>query len=204
MITHLHGVLTISQSTATGTHIVLDVQGVGYALQVSQQTLAAIQAYEAQKIQLLTHYVVREDAHLLYGFHTEAERQFFRRLLKINGIGAKLALGMLSVVSVKDLYGILQGRSLKALTALPGIGKKTAERILLDFQDLLPENISVNIENHAFMVPDLPTSAAGEAVAALVSLGYRQQEAQQKVQRCLQRSPDLTTEALIKQSLQEY
>ena len=149
--------------------IVIDVQGVGYEIDVPMSTLYQLPATGAE-VTLLTHLTVREDAHLLYGFATEQERTVFRQLLKISGVGARTALSLLSGLSVADLHAAVSAQNSGRLTKIPGIGKKTAERLLLELKDKL--NITVSVA---------PAGTAGSAptdiVNALLSLGYNDKEA---------------------------
>jgi len=149
--------------------IVVDVQGVGYEIDVPMSTLYQLPAAGAD-VTLLTHLTVREDAHLLYGFATEQERTVFRQLLKISGVGARTALSVLSGLSVADLHAAVSTQDSGRLTKIPGIGKKTAERLLLELKDKL--NVTVT------STPAAGTTNAGtDIVNALLSLGYNDKEA---------------------------
>jgi holliday junction DNA helicase RuvA len=145
--------------------LLLDVQGVAYEVDVPMSTFYNLPA-NGERVTLFTHLVVREDAHLLYGFGSEGERQAFRQLLKVNGIGAKIALAVLSGLSVAELAQAITLQESGRLTRVPGIGKKTAERLLLELKGKLAEATS---------------SAAGQqasdVVNALVALGYSDKEA---------------------------
>jgi holliday junction DNA helicase RuvA len=123
-----------------------------------------------QKVQLLIHFVVREDAQLLYGFGSEQEKNTFKQLLKVNGIGAKSALSILSGVSIDDLVTAVSQQEVGMLTRIPGIGKKTAERLLLELKDKFNVIGSVTIQAQ-------PKSAAHDVLNALVALGYNEREA---------------------------
>ena len=149
--------------------IVVDVQGVGYEIDVPMSTLYQLPAIGAD-VALLTHLTVREDAHLLYGFATEQERTVFRQLLKISGVGARTALSVLSGMSVADLHAAVSSQDSGRLTKVPGIGKKTAERLLLELKDKL--NITVSHTPATGAV-----SASSDIVNALLSLGYNDKEA---------------------------
>ena len=152
--------------------ILVDVQGVGYELDVPMSTLYQLPATGAD-VALLTHLIVREDAHQLYGFATEGERTLFRKLLKISGVGARTALAVLSGMSVADLRDVVSRQESGRLTKIPGIGKKTAERLLLELKDKL--DIAV-IE-----VRSETDGAGSDVVNALLSLGYSEKEAQHAV-----------------------
>ena len=150
-------------------HIVVDVHGVGYELDVPMSTLYQLPATGAEVV-LLTHLMVREDAHQLYGFATESERMLFRKLLKISGVGARTALAVLSGMSVNDVRQAVAGQDSGRLTKIPVIGKKTAERLLLELKDKLDiAEVAVRAEIDG---------AGSDVVNALVSLGYSDKEAQ--------------------------
>ena len=148
--------------------VVVDVQGVGYELDVPMSTLYQLPATGADVV-LLTHLLVREDAHQLYGFATESERSVFRQLLRISGVGARTALSVLSGMSVADLRDAVSRQDGGRLTKVPGIGKKTAERLLLELRDKLDiAVIAVRAEGGG---------ADSDVVHALVALGYSEKEA---------------------------
>lgn len=149
--------------------VVVEAGGVGYEVDVPMSTFYLLPA-TGQEVKLFTHLTIREDAHLLFGFATEAERQVFRQLLKITGIGARTALSLLSGMSVDELYAAVSQQDGARLTRVPGIGKKTAERLLLELKDKLA------------LVPGTgtPASNAGagsDALNALLALGYSDKEA---------------------------
>ena len=149
--------------------IIVDVQGVGYEIDVPMSTLYQLPATGAD-VMLYTHLTVREDAHLLYGFATEQERTVFRQLLKISGVGARTALSVLSGLSVADLHAAVSTQDSGRLIKVPGIGKKTAERLLLELKDKL--HITVSHTPATGVV-----SASADIVNALLSLGYNDKEA---------------------------
>jgi len=149
--------------------IVVDVHGVGYELHVPMSTFYQLPATGAE-VALFTHLVVREDAHQLYGFATEPERHAFRQLLKISGVSARTALSVLSGLSVADLREAVSSQDSGRLTKIPGIGKKTAERLLLELRDKL-EALSVGA---AAAKGD---GQAGDVMNALLGLGYNDREA---------------------------
>ena len=152
--------------------ILVDVQGVGYELDVPMSTLYQLPATGAD-VALLTHLIVREDAHQLYGFATESERTLFRKLLKISGVGARTALAVLSGMSVADVRDAVSRQDSARLTRVPGIGKKTAERLLLELKDKLDiATVEVRAESEG---------AGSDVVNALLALGYSDKEAQHAV-----------------------
>ena len=149
--------------------IVVDVQGVGYEIDVPMSTLYQLPA-TGTDVTLLTHLIVREDAHHLYGFATEQERRVFRQLLKISGVGARTALAVLSGLSVADLHQAVSEQNSSRLTKVPGIGKKTAERLLLELRDKLELKMAATTAAGA-------ASAGNDIVNALLALGYNDREA---------------------------
>ena len=150
--------------------LLLDVQGVAYEVDVPMSTFYNLPA-TGERVTLFTHLVVREDAHLLYGFGTENERRAFRQLLKVNGIGAKIALSVLSGLSVAELAQSISIQETGRLTKIPGIGKKTAERILLELKDKLGADLTQAIGIHR------AAPASSDILNALLSLGYSDKEA---------------------------
>jgi Holliday junction DNA helicase RuvA len=149
--------------------ITLDVQGVGYEIDVPMSTFYNLPA-AGERVNLYTHLSVREDAHLLFGFATEGERAAFRQLLKISGIGARTALAVLSGLSVNDLAQAVAAQEAGRLVKIPGIGKKTAERLLLELRDKLPKTVSLG--------PAPAQTSGGDILNALLALGYSDKEAQ--------------------------
>ena len=153
--------------------VVIDVQGVGYEIDVPMSTFYNLPGVGAQ-VTLHTHLVVREDAHLLFGFATEVERQAFRQLVKITGVGARTALALLSGLSVADLHHAVEAQDSGRLIRIPGIGKKTAERLLLELRDKLDFRATAspgaagNTRNAA---------STSDVLNALLSLGYNDREA---------------------------
>jgi Holliday junction DNA helicase RuvA len=150
--------------------ILVDVQGVGYELDVPMSTFYSLPALN-DKVVLHTHFVVREDAQLLYGFATHEERVAFRQLLKISGVGPKLALSVLSGLSIGDLAAAVANKDATRLTKIPGVGKKTAERLLLELQGKFTVT-------GAGTAQGAPVATAGnDIVNALLALGYNEKEA---------------------------
>jgi Holliday junction DNA helicase RuvA len=151
--------------------VVVDVAGVGYEIDVPMSTFYNLPKVQ-EKVSLFTHLVVREDAQLLYGFGTEAERTTFRQLLKVSGVGPKVGLAVLSGMSVNDLAEAVAMQESGRLTRVPGIGKKTAERLLLELKDRLKVDVRISVGG------DLPApSSAADILNALISLGYNEKEA---------------------------
>ncbi len=150
--------------------LLLDVQGVAYEVDVPMSTFYNLPA-TGERIALFTHMVVREDAHLLFGFATEQERRAFRQLVKISGIGARTALSVLSGLSVAELAQAVTMQDTGRLTKVPGIGKKTADRLLLELKDKLGVDLAATVGIHR------PAPVMSDVLNALLSLGYSDKEA---------------------------
>ena len=192
MIGSIAGVLTLKAPP----HLHLEVGGIGYEIEAPMSTFYGLPAL-GERTRLLTHLVVREDAHVLYGFGSEGERRLFRSLIRVSGVGPKIALALLSGISVADFYQFVHAQDIAALTRVPGIGRKTAERLIVEMRDRM-------------VAPDLTpgggTSASGaaspeaEAYDALVALGYRPAEATRLLKAA---GPGThSTEELIRRALQ--
>ena len=170
MIGRIAGTL-IEKSPPT---ITVDVQGLGYEVDVPMSTFYNLPA-TGEKVSLHIHMIVREDGHFLYGFASEGERAAFRQLLKISGIGARMALAVLSGMSVTELAQAVTLQDAARLTKVPGIGKKTAERLLLELRDRLPKVLSgATVKVGA---GDTASDAASDIMNALLALGYNEREA---------------------------
>ncbi len=170
--------------------ILLDVNGVGYEIDVPMSTFYNLPA-NGERLTLLTHFVVREDGHFLYGFLSEAERFAFRQLLKISGIGARMALAVLSGLSVGDLAAAVAQQEIGRLVKVPGIGTKTAQRLLLELKGKLAEATGVSL---AGAVDD----ARHDILNALLALGYNEREASTAMKNL---APDTGTSDGIRQAL---
>ena len=187
MIGRLNGVLL----EKTPPLVLLDVNGVGYECEVPMSTFYNLPA-TGERTVLLTHFVVREDAQLLYGFGSERERSAFRRLLKVNGVGAKSALAILSGLSVDDLAQAVALQETALLTRVPGVGKKTAERLLLELKD------KFKLDGATVELAGQTKSAGGDVLNALLALGYNEREALATVK---QLPADVAVAEGIRQSL---
>ena len=187
MIAKLNGIL-IDKAPP---QVVIDCNGVGYEVEVPMSTFYNLPEIGV-KVQLLIYMVVREDAQLLYGFGSEQEKSTFKQLLKVNGIGAKSALSILSGVSIDDLIQAISSQDVAMLTRVPGVGKKTAERLLLELKD----KFSINGVSSVGVTQ--PKSAASDILNALIALGYHDKEA-----LCATKllPKDITVAEGIKQSL---
>ena len=164
--------------------LLVDVNGVGYEVEAPMSTFYQLPA-TGEKITLHTHLIVREDAQFLCGFATESERHLFRSLIKVNSVGAKLALGILSGISAAEFARCVHEKDTAALTRLPGVGKKTAERLIIEMRDRL-KDIDTGIIADTGTLESVQTgqlgNAAQDAISALVSLGYKPQEASRLLQ----------------------
>ena len=179
--------------------LTLDVHGVGYELEASMNTFYQLPG-AGEEVELLTHLVVREDAHTLYGFGSEDERYVFRALIRVNGVGAKMALGILSGISSLEFRHCIETGDTTRLTRVPGVGTKTAQRLIVEMRDRLD---GLQVGNQAG--PDSSAPHAGsaepvnEAINALISLGYRPQEASRLVHGAA--AADMDSEDLIRAAL---
>lgn len=199
MIGRLKGILVDKQPP----WILLDVQGVGYEVEVPLSTLFDLPA-NGQEATLLIHTVVREDAFLLYGFSREIERKLFRHLLKVTGVGAKLALGVLSGMNAEEFAGAIARNDIAALIRLPGVGRKTAERLVIEMRDRLAEGffdgatMATTVGNMGDTAPR--AGADQEAMSALEALGYKPAEAQRMV-KAVPDTEGLPVEQIIRLAL---
>ena len=177
--------------------LMVDVNGVGYELEAPMSTFYGLPA-AGEPVALFTHLVVREDAHVLFGFGTESERRLFRGLLKVSGVGPKIALGILSGASVEDFLRIVEAEDIAMLTRIPGIGRKTAERVIIEMRDSV-QKFAAPSAREGSELGAAASSPQGEAFAALVALGYKPPE----VTRLLKAAdePGLSTTEIIRRAL---
>ena len=187
MIGHIRGTLLEKNPP----EILVDVHGVGYEINVPMSTFYNLPDV-GQEVTLLTHFIVREDAQLLYGFATAKERAAFRQLIKISGIGARIALAVLSGMTVDALAQAVSKQESALLTRVPGIGKKTAERLVLE----LKGKISADLEGVTLSAA--PGDNRADVVAALVALGYSDREATAAAKKL---APDVSVSAGIREAL---
>lgn len=201
MIARLHG--TIIEKIPP--EIVLDVAGVGYEIQLPMTSFYALPDIN-QNVTLFTHFVVREDAQLLFGFTERAERSLFRILIKANGVGPKLACTILSGMSSGQFVQAVMHEDITALVKMPGVGKKTAERLVVELKDKL-NDLEATPSAHVAMQKsaDAPSvlshtmSASDEAISALIALGYKRTQAETTVKKVAQENA--TSEQLIRDAL---
>ena len=186
MIAYLQGLLVEKNATS----VIVEVSGMGYEVFVPLTTLWKLNDLN-QAVRLYTQFIVREDAHTLYGFQSVSDKQFFVQLIKVNGIGPKVALAILSGLTVEECHQAILAQNVQAFIAIPGIGKKTAERLMIELQDKIPKLLSSTA---------LPRRSQQEALEALLSLGYTAKEAQKAIAG-VQDAGD-NSESLIKRALQ--
>lgn len=176
--------------------LIVDVAGVGFELEAPMSTFYGLPA-AGETVALFTHLVVREDAHILFGFGSEGERRLFRSLLKVSGVGPKIALGILSGASVEEFLRIVEAEDAAMLTRIPGIGRKTAERVIIEMRD--------NVQKLSLpAITGDPLSAAGaspqsEAFSALIALGYKPPEVIKLLKSADE--PGLSTTEIIRRAL---
>jgi len=197
MIGQLRGILLFKQPPA----LILDVQGVGYELDAPMTTFYDLPK-EGGELMLHTHLVVREDAQLLFGFSTENQRNLFRTLLKISGIGPRVGLAILSGLSVKEFRLCINGEDVVRLTKVPGIGRKTAERVILELRGKQLPGMSDDEEVAAAGSSD---EMRADAISALTALGYRAKDAEKVIGQLADQSDGsqgMSSESLIRQALQ--
>lgn len=197
MIGRLRGTLAEKQPP----HLILDVNGVGYEVEVPMTTLYRLPSV-GEPVTLHTHLVVREDAHLLYGFAEKRERELFRELIRLNGVGPKLALALMSGLEVDELVRCVQAQDTSTLVKIPGVGKKTAERLLVELKDRFKAWENMHTIAPLVMEPRASatvSSAEADAVSALIALGFKPQEASRAVAAVP--GEDLSSEEMIRQAL---
>jgi len=200
MIGRLHGILVEKTPPA----LLVDVGGVGYELEAPMSTFYSLPE-SGQTVTLLTHLLVREDAQLLYGFATQTERAMFRTLIKVSGVGAKMALTILSGISAGEFARCVQDDDTATLVKLPGIGKKTAERLIVEMRDRIQDwggSAADFLPSSAApgATPSGAASSVKEAITALVALGYKPQEASRMITN-IEDAAELSTEEIIRAAL---
>lgn len=199
MIAQIRGVIVEKQPP----QLVVDVHGVGYEIDAPMSTFYQLPD-TGREVALFTHFVVREDAHHLYGFYTRDERTLFRALLKVNGVGPRLALTVLSSISPDEFVRCVLNNDTASLVRLPGIGKKTAERLVIEMRDKLSDWYQAPPPEGAALIKSEGSTrhqVLQDAISALVSLGYRQQEANRTVTKMDDGAA--TSEELIRRALRE-
>ncbi|MCU7905694.1 MAG: Holliday junction branch migration protein RuvA [Candidatus Thiodiazotropha sp. (ex Epidulcina cf. delphinae)] len=197
MIGRLRGELARKQAP----HLLIDINGVGYELEAPLSTFFTLPDIGRQ-VTLFTHLAIREDAHVLYAFASESERALFRSLLKVSGVGAKMALAILSGMNAEEFSRCVETEDVASLVRLPGVGRKTAERLIIEMRDRLakpadlPAAGSPSQAGHSAR----PATAGSDAVAALIALGYKPQDAGRMVKAVAE--DEMDSQTLIRAALQ--
>jgi len=175
LISRLHGVLVEKRPP----WLVIDCHGVGYEIEVPMTTVWSLPELNTE-VTLLTHLVVRDDAHLLFGFASEAERKLFRALIRVSGVGAKVALAILSGIEADEFVRCVHESNTARLTSVPGIGKKTAERLIVEMRDRVGDWVPVDAPA-AVSPTSTRADAVSDAISGLIALGYKPPEASRLV-----------------------
>ncbi|MBL7005194.1 MAG: Holliday junction branch migration protein RuvA [Gammaproteobacteria bacterium] len=195
MIGRLNGILALKKAPL----IMIDCNGVWYDVEVSMTTYYQLPEVN-EKASVWTHLQIKDDQHSLIGFFTEQERQLFRQLIKINGVGVKMALTILSGMSGSELSACVSSNDVMTLTRLPGVGKKTAERLIIELRDKLDGFADVSIELVAGSEAAIASNSVAEAIEALQTLGYKPVDATKMVKAVAK--PEHNAETIIKMALQ--
>jgi len=201
VIGRIRGVLAEKQAP----DVLIDINGLGYDVQVPMSTIYQLPAV-GQEVTLHTHLVVREDAQLLYGFYTLQERRMFRSLIKVSGVGPKMALAILSGMAVEEFVRTVRVNDIAGLTRMPGVGRKTAERLIVEMKDRLEEwgddLVAPDYTGSLVDAPPTERQLSQEAEAALVALGYKPAEATRIIAKAIKADPSLSSsDELIRQAL---
>ena len=198
MIGRLRGIIIEKQPPK----VLIEVGGVGYEVFMPMTCFYELPE-NGKEVIVLTHFAVREDAQVLYGFNHEQERELFRELIKVNGVGPKLALAILSGMSASQFISAVEQGEIKTLVKLPGVGTKTAERLIVEMKDRVKrfgeELANVNSTVETGSVKKSSNQIEGEAVSALIALGYKPQEASRIISKVIK--PDMDCETLIREAL---
>ena len=181
--------------------ILVEVNGITYEILVPISTLYQLPDV-GQSVKLYTHFVVREDAQILYGFYQTKDKEMFRLLIKVNGVGPKMALGILSCVEADDFVRTVRDNDVNAMVSMPGIGKKTAERLVIEMKDRLSDWDSVGSSKSNAEAESGTSAMTKDAEIAMINLGYKPQHATRAVAQVLKDNPDLIdSEQLIRLAL---
>jgi len=190
MITHIQGKMVEKNPD----HVVVECNGLGYHVNISLQTFSNIP--DQENLKLYTHLAIREDAHILYGFYSKTEREIFKMLISVSGVGPSIAMTMLSSMDTEEIQQAIGGEDIPKIQSVKGIGQKTAQRVIVDLKDKILKTYEIS--------EDLPSSNNTikiEALSALEVLGFSRKKIEKVIQVILQNSPDISLEELIKQAL---
>ena len=180
------------------TYAVIDAGGVGYYINISLQTYAAVEGEKSARLYI--HYVVREDAHLLYGFATKVERELFRHLISVSGVGGNTARMILSTYSSDELRNIIATENAVLLKNVKGLGLKTAQKIIVELSGKMLD-LGVSVQTPAVAVAEKGSAIYDETMAALVMLGFQKSASEKVVKAILSESPNITVEDAVRQAL---
>ena len=192
MITQLRGKLIEIYPT----NAVIDCNGVGYWVNISLNTYSTLEHEEA--VTIFTHLIVREDAHLLYGFATKLEREIFQKLISVNGVGPASGMMIISTLSSKEIATAIASEDAKMLQSVKGIGAKTAQRIIIDLKDKLDQNLILDVNSG-----ESKNKSKNEALSALEVLGIPKKSAEKIMDKIIQNQPDADVEFLVKETLKK-
>ena len=199
MIAYVSGTLAEKKPT----QVVIDVQGIGYALQIPTSTFERLPA-EGEAVTLFAHHHVREDAALLFGFFSRSERSVFETIITVSGIGPKLALAALSTMPASELCRRVVESDVGYLTRIPGVGKKVAERMVVELRDRMASIEGLHVQGGAEEGPDSRSQARADALAALEALGISRAAAERSIRKVLRNQPDIgSAQELIRLALRE-
>jgi Holliday junction DNA helicase RuvA len=203
MIAHLSGTLLSKQATS----VIVDVSGVGYEVNIPLSTFYDLEDTGA-KVQLRIYTHVKEDALQLYGFKTSRERELFINFISVSGIGPKLGIALLSGMSADELIACIKSNNLARLTLIPGVGKKTAERLIVDLREKMTALSTAQIEADSGARPEAAEASSedsvrSQALSGLMNLGYQRSAAEKAVDSALSEGGDITVEAILKRSLRK-
>lgn len=182
--------------------LLLEVHGVGYELQASMNTFYHLPLDSQTEVTIYTHFIVREDAQTLFGFSSQDERALFRNLLKVTGIGPKMALAIVSGMTAQEFAQLVHAADVTALSRIPGVGKKTAERLIIEMRDRLPKTDAISSPANASKQTNTPftlISPVDEALNALLALGYKPAQASKMIAPL--ENQNLSVEEIIRQAL---
>ena len=203
MIAHLTGTLLSKQATS----VIVDVSGVGYEVTIPLSTFYDLEDVNSPvQLRIYTH--VREDTLQLYGFKTARERELFLKIISVSGIGPKLGITLLSGMSADEMIASIRTNNLARLTLIPGVGRKTAERLIMELREKVAELSSAQLEEELGAQADVsaaPTedTVRADALSALLNLGYQRSAAEKAIDRALGEGGDLTVESILRRSLKK-
>ena len=190
MITHIQGKMIEKNPD----HVVVECNGLGYHVNISLQTFSNIP--DQENLKLYTHLVIREDAHILFGFYSKTEREIFKMLISVSGVGPSIAITMLSSMDTQEIQQAIGSEDVSKIQSVKGIGLKTAQRVIVDLKDKILKSYEISedlsVSNNTIKI---------EALSALEVLGFSRKKIEKVIQVILQNSPDISLEELIKQAL---